>query len=364
MVAMRCVWLASLLLATFPEGATAEQVVHVFHVTSGPGWKVAPAVSGDLVVWGLYPPRESGSYIPRDDIRGKDLSTGRRFLVTKGTAVVNSLNPIAISGRTVVWTDCRSCLSVNALPGYHHTRIYAKDLVTGRVFSVSAGGTDQESPAVDGNTVVWVESRFRGTAILGKTLSTGTEFAVAVGDSMKSSPAISHNTVVWADLHNGGWDIYGRTVPAGRSFIVARHRGRGNDLLDPRISGSTVLWTSRFYRRQIDSIEAKDLSTGKYVHIANVPQTGYSAENGPDKTISGAIVVWAQARGGVPGHKAETGIYGKSLTTGKVFAIAVCPCDQRGPTVSGQTVVWERSGPVDRIVGQNIYAATLRLTRD
>ena len=122
-----------------------ETVARAFPISRPGANASSPAISGKLVVWWRW--RSGGGY-SRGDIDGKDLATGRMFSVTtKGTAVISAP---AISGHIVVWQDCRSCTVSRDAMGYvtfHNAKIYGKDISTGREFLVATPAT--QHPGAD-----------------------------------------------------------------------------------------------------------------------------------------------------------------------------------------------------------------------
>jgi TolB protein len=68
-------------------------------------------------------------------------------------------------------------------------------------------------PAIDGNLVVWADSRNGNHDIYGYDLAKGVEFPIYVGPGDQYFPAVSGNLVVWESDLNGNVNIYGTYVP-------------------------------------------------------------------------------------------------------------------------------------------------------
>ena len=198
-----------------------ETVVREFPISRPGSNAQTPAISGKLVVWWQW---RSVGY-SRGDIYGKDLATGRMFSVTtKGTVI----SAPAISGHTVVWQDCRSCTVSRDAMGYyifHNTKIYGKDISTGREFLVATPTTQHPSPAISGSIVIWQDRLNGRNGICGTDVRTGRQFFIAshcTGQQYDALSAISGPLVVWVDGRQGGDSIYGRDLRTGREIGNAR----------------------------------------------------------------------------------------------------------------------------------------------
>ena len=168
--------------------------------------RISPRISGRYVVW-----QHGGLGTNNWDIYGYDLQTGSEFPI--GIDPWPQVAP-AVSGDIVVWMDYRSGFA----------DIYGMDLATGVEFPICAAPGEQGSPAIDGNIVVWVDFRDpnpdgSGNAnIYGYDLTTGTEFAICTDPGYQGLVQISGNLVVWEDERNSmpdafNVDIYGAYIP-------------------------------------------------------------------------------------------------------------------------------------------------------
>jgi hypothetical protein len=130
-------------------------------------------------------------------------------LILGGTAVARDSNPAIApgmnprtDGETVVWQAENTGQQFD---------IYAMvaGATTGKI--IAGGATDQFTPDVDGDRVVWVEGDPLTNAfdVKGINLSTMTPFTVSATDAIEITPAISGNWVVWVssgpDPSTGLW---------------------------------------------------------------------------------------------------------------------------------------------------------------
>jgi beta propeller repeat protein len=334
-----------------------ETVARAIPISRPGAYASSPAISGKLVVWWRW--RSGGGY-PRGDIDGKDLATGRMFSVTtEGTAVIS--DP-AISGHIVVWQECRSCTVTRDAMGYyifHNTKIYGKDISTGREFLVATPATQHPAPAISGSIVIWQDRLNGRNGIRGTDLHTGRQFFIAshrTGQQYDTLSAISGPLVVWVDGRQGGDSIYGQDLRTGREVPVVVSKQTHGHVQDPKISGPIVLWTDWNWNqaRQPAYIEARDVGSGRRFPVTTLRYGHFNPQQGPATALSGHIVVWEQA-GNLSSRTPNFDIYGKDLLTGHTFQITRDPHDQKEPAISGKTVVWQdfRHGT------PSIYGATL-----
>jgi beta propeller repeat protein len=332
-----------------------ETVVREFPISRPGAYASSPALSGKLVVWWQW--RSMG--YSRGDIYGKDLATGRMFAVTtKGTVI----SAPAISGHIVVWQDCRSCTVTRDAMGYvifHNTKIYGKDISTGREFLVASPATQHPSPVISGSIVIWQDRLNGRNGIRGQDLRTGRPFFIAShrpGPQYSALSAISGPLVVWVDGGAGGESIYAHDLRTGREFPVVVSKQTHGHVQDPKISGHLVIWTDWNWNqaRQPAYIEALDVGRGRRFHVTTLQYGHFNPQQGPATALSGHIVVWEQA-GNLSSRTPNFDIDGKDLLTGQTFQITRDPHEQKEPAISGKTVVWQdfRHGT------PSIYGATL-----
>ena len=76
-------------------------------------------------------------------------------------------------------------------------------------FPICTESGDQESPAIWGKTVVWMDDRNENWDIYGHNLITKTTFPICTYNYDQKYPAIWGKIVVWQDDRSGNCDIYG-----------------------------------------------------------------------------------------------------------------------------------------------------------
>jgi beta propeller repeat protein len=301
-----------------------------FPISTGPGSREDPAISGDVIVWGGQDEEESDF-----GIYGYDLSEQSGFPISTHDG---SQDHPAISGNTVVW-EYKESISPH---------IYGYDLSTGQEFPVTKEDSPQFCPAISGNTVVFRDWRKTGKCSWGGTpgfsdtscdwdvwgadLNTGEEFPICTTTTVQGCPLISGNTVVW-------WvkgDMYSHQLNV--SAQPTRVATGGGGYPSWSFDGNIVVWASR-----PEGILGHSLLTNSTFLISGGP-----SRTNPD--ISGNIVVWEDARSGE-----DMNIYGYDLASGEEFPICIAPGDQTDPVIDGDVVVWvdERNGNTE------IYGARL-----
>jgi beta propeller repeat protein len=285
--------------------------------SGGPG-QAAPALAGDLLVW------SSGGQIMR-------MSVADHTPVPVTATGVRRDDP-AVSGANIVWSEV-SGVQTSA-------DIYGEDLTTGRVFAICTAPGAQSQPAISGSTVVWTDGRGGRTRIFGKDLATGKEFAVGpVEQGAQDEPAISGHTVVWTDHADNrpASRIVAKDLATGRTFVVSRQPFAQ---VAPAISGHTVVWQQFTLADGSGSnIYSADLKRGLVASVA----TGAGVQAAP--AIDGDLVVWSDNRGG-QGYDVD-GCY---LPSTEVFQISADNGDELAAAVSGQNVAWTWQSGFDALV--------------
>ncbi len=290
----------------------------------------SPALSGRNLVWLAHP----GA---RADIYGRSLPSGRTFVVSADGTAATGLGSPVISGRTVVWVDCRLCVRASGLPGFRNTGIYARNVPEGQTRLLSLAGQNPYDPAVSGHVVVWVGHDGRRSDIYGRNLHTDRLFRIS-SSGTATAPSISGSVVVWQDRRGGTWDIYGRNLRANREFLVARHHGR-NYLENPLVSKATVVWANWRSDGSVE-IDGEELPTRHKFEVAVIPFGHYNPELGPKVAVSGRFVVWDQTRGKRDFPASAYEVRGKDMSTGREFSIPGAERGQSSPAISGRLVVW------------------------
>lgn len=240
------------------------------------------------------------------------------FVVSEAGA--NQLSP-EVDGNLVVWEDTRN----------GDFDVYARDLsrpAEGE-FPVASGPGDQRNPELSGDRVVWEETtpgasdrdvRVRDLSVVGADPIT-----VASGTADQKRPAISGNKIVWEEDGGAGPVLRGHDLGTGQAFVVSETQGGKRR---PALDGDLVVWEDDRGEPGDSDIYAKDLSTGREYAVA----AGSDYDHAP--SVSGAMVVWSRDDAG------DTEVFGKDLATGEEFRVTDDADDQWGPRISGTFVVW------------------------
>ena len=228
---------------------------------------------------------------------------------------------------------------------FHNTKIYGKDISTGREFLVATPASQHPAPAISGSIVIWQDRLNGRNGIRGTDLRTGRQFFIAshrAGQQYDTLSAIRGPLVVWVDGRQGGESIYGQDLRTGRAFPIVLSKQTHGHVQDPKISGHIVIWTDWNWNqaRQPASIEARDVVSGRRFHVTTLPYGHFNPQQGPATALSGHTVVWEQA-GNLSSRTPNFDIYGKDLLTGQTFQITRDFHDQKEPAISGTTVVWQ-----------------------
>jgi beta propeller repeat protein len=200
------------------------------------------------------------------------------------------------------------------------------------------------------------------TNIYGRDLASDRSFVVTSHGTvvpLLGGPALSGERVVWADCLAcvkgsglpgfSGTGIYLKNVRGSAERLLSV---KGRDAYAPAISGTMVVWVAHHDRKT--DIYGRDLTTGRMFRVSFS-----GAAKAP--SVSGRIVVWPDARG------RGWDIYGRDLRTGREFVVA--RHNRRrdyldNPLISGSTVVWTSRPPGESIAIEGEYLSTrFRFTR-
>jgi len=230
----------------------------------------------------------------------------------------------AFNGETVVWEDSRN----DETDG---TDIYAFNL--GAESKVAGGPGEQDQPAISNQYIVWIdEGRLRA-----KDLSSGAVFPVTNGTATKADPAVCGSVAVWIDTANNS-DVYAKQLPDGPEIAVATSPAVE---AYPACDAGRVVYMHAPIGGSAD-IRLYDIGTGQTTTVADQPWIEWRP------AISGNRVVW-QALPNPSDTTAGIQIFGTDLVTGLDFVVSDGPNHQTAPAISGSTVVWEdiRSGQTE-----------------
>jgi|GEM_PF-3187536 len=202
------VWLRRVESDKAPDGVDDQVWVHRLatgeteRVRAAAGTKTGIAVSEGLVAWSvaeLDAESEAGVWV-------HDMATGQTL-----PPIGNAATSVDISGGRVVW-----CTEGGDVYGY--------DLRVRDRFKVCSAPGRQSDARIDGDLVVWRDTRASASSETGDDrgkvrgdiyaldLSTGDELPVCTHKAAQESPQVSGDTVVWLDERTGSWVIRGAVV--------------------------------------------------------------------------------------------------------------------------------------------------------
>ena len=256
---------------------------------TGQNWEMSPGIYGEDVVWSGY---TDTSY----DIFWYQVSEGTETDITPDTT---SQNP----------------------PDYPYP--------------------DQDAPAIDGNFIVWQDSRNVYWDIFLYDISNGTitQITENTNESNQVSPDISDSIIVWADDRNKGesrYDLFLLNRSSGEETLLSPDLTEVS-LEHPRISGHYVV------------CEGLDLLNRTYdIYLCNLQDTswailtpGTSSTDQKNADIFGDYVVWD----GYDELNGTLDVFLYSITSGSTSLLTndTTQSSQMNPSLSNSTVVWEDS---------------------
>ena len=279
-------------------------------ITTDPNDQINPKIYQDRIVWEDY--RNS----PNSRIYLYPLASGSEVQVSGGAS--RQRNP-AIYGIHIVWQDDRDPAGPVPNPD-HNWSIFINGTTPGSEYNLTplAPGFNQESPAIYGDLVVWMDRRNGGPAynIYLYNLTSRQETRVTTDPNSQIFPAIYGNRIVWRD---------GRT-PFAEIFINGSAPGLESSLTPgslvpaqyPMIYGSKVVWEQTNLTTGGKDIFMNDTGvSGSSIPVAL--DAAVSADTKPQLFIDPAYgdrIVWQDDR---PGWNSL------SLFTSKPGTPAACP---------------------------------------
>ncbi|MDD1686912.1 hypothetical protein [Methanoregula sp.] len=150
-------------------------------------------------------------------------------------------------------------------------------------------------------------------------------------------PSLDGDRIVWSKkkpyTKGYDYDIVIQNLTTGEQREVCTAKG---DQVDPRISGTTVVWTDKRDGSGAGDIYLSDLETGTEKPVC----TARGLQSRPD--ISGNTVVWQDSREGGPA------IYMHNMTTGTETRISDQLSVSYGPLIAGNVIAWTEYSALDQ----------------
>jgi beta propeller repeat protein len=248
-----------------------------------------------------------------------DLSTSKETQIT--TNASDQYSP-AIYGDRIVWVDYRDANEENWNPS-----IYMYNISTSKETRITTNGAIPYSPAIYGDKIVWMDYRTGYYSdIYMYDLSTNKEIQITTSSSAYS-PAIYSNKIVWEDWRNGYADIYMYDISTSKETQITTN---SSDQNAPAIYGNRIVWVD--YRNINEDnwnpdIYMYEISTKKETRITTNPSASYSPK------IYGDRIVWYDDRNG------NWDIYLYDLATGQELH-TTNNLDQYSPNIYKDKIVW------------------------
>ena len=236
--------------------------------------------------------------------------------------------------------------------------------------------SDQWSPDIYSDRIVWVDNNYGNDAIYMYDLSTKKEAQITTNTSGKWNPAIYSDRIVWTDDRDGWSYIYMYDLATKKEIQIPTTNEVGSEeAVNPAIYGDKIVWAYRF--EEYSQIYMYDLSTSKEIQISD----GGRAYN---PAIYGNKIVWLDDRDSdykydiymydlstkketqittsgsadnpaiygnrivyADGRKGNYDIYMYDLSTKKETQITSSPDNQVSPDIYGNRILWKDVGGED-----------------
>lgn len=262
-------------------------------ITSGPGDKVQPAISGDTVVYVAFGDTTKGN------IYAYDIPTGTTKALT--TANGDQLNPV-IGGGWVAWEDYSS--------NYNNTKVFAHNLTSGVTLQVAGSSSMQyRRPRIGGGTLVY-ERVYMGAARpelpqpyyqvpgqsdvlyvdLAATAATGPIYSAALVESTADERMASTDGtwIAWMQLsRDTGYDIKAKNLQTGQ--VVDVSSAPGEQAL-PIVGNGVVYWIDARKGVRINTMNLETGTTSAFPYRTRSDISGLAA--------SGSALAWLQPESG------------------------------------------------------------------
>jgi len=286
-----------------------------------------PVMAGTVIAWA---DRRTGIF----DVVTYDTDEGqeqRLALAVPLPAPGTDRSQPALDGQTLVWVNTpppdEAQIGTPAAATPQAQTIGAYDLARHKVIPLpNVGAGPKRRPSVSGSLIAFGDKRGGDWDIYGYDMATSAEFPIAVGGGAHGYMAINGNTVLYEVYRDGSWDIMGYSVKEKRTFPVASGPG---DQADPQIAGNTVVYLDQGLAGGNPMLKMYDIETRQTKTLAKDHRVARPA-------ISGDIVVWEDWRNGAPNAFA----YDTKKNTEYTLTRSG---DARVPFVSGKFIGWLKS---------------------
>lgn len=179
--------------------------------------------------------------------------TWTHSLITPDTADSDQESPAVWEDR-VVWVDRRS----------GNPDIHFYNVTSGEELRITRNETDELSPDLFGDRIVWEDTRDQNADIWMHDLSSGTEIRITDNPADQKNPRIWGDRIVWVDFRGSNAQIYLYEIDSGIERSIS---GETRYAEDPEIWQDYVVWGE--FRDEDYDIIAYDLSTGTEEIVAS-----------------------------------------------------------------------------------------------
>lgn len=225
------------------------------------------------------------------------------------TNLANQYDP-EISGDKIVYTDERNL-------GITGTDIWIYDLATGMESSLIGEPGFQSLQAIDGDIVVWTDTRNDPGDIFMFDLATSVETPIP-NPGVQRNPSVSGGVIVWEDSLAG---IFAYDIASSATIPISASGMR------PDTDGTWVVW-----------LDAGDVWSHNLITTMTT-QVTMDAALQAQVSVDGGRVVYDDNR------NIDWEIYMTDLASSIETRITTDPMSQRSPKISGDLIVWEVNIP-------------------
>ena len=310
-----------------PSGATA--------ITSGPGDKGFPAISGNTIVW-----LDNSTM----SVQVYDAASGRSMTVSgNNTYAVVSMRQVDVSGNYVVWTGVSAATM--------SSEIYLYDTARGSVTPLTNDQAYQMSPSISGDTICWNEidmATGKGKVyVYGIAARQGGSLVSenASGESAPNQlfPAVGGDTLAWFDDGgnvSGHLDLTWLSLSTGDSVTF---ESSSNPVSPPAVSsdGRLIAWVA-----EKNGTPLLFMADTVALKVGRVTDTGAMPAN---PAVDGDYIVWTDYRNG------NGDIYLFDVRSGQERQITSDSAEEAFPDISNGRIVWMGNNEG----AWNIYSASV-----
>nr|WP_292728014.1 hypothetical protein [Methanoculleus sp.] len=278
-------------------------------VSSGPGDKLFPAISGNSIVW--YDDRSVS-------VQLYDIPSGNTSTISDATSTPIGLPyELAIDGNNVVWTGVD--------PQAEGDIVFLYDIASGRLQQVTNGSGMPGYPGVSQDYVVWIDGDELGDVYL-YDIASGNITPVTADPYEQLLADVGGTTIVWADNETEEGDLDIAVTSPGQPRVRLLGDSGEDSYPDVSSDGNRVAWISVHDNRT--AVYLYDVSTENVTQI-----TGESAN--PDAVaVDGDHVVYSDWRNG------NLDLYVYDIRTGVETPVVQDPYPQSYPEISAGRNVW------------------------